>query len=456
MRQLEPVVWTKGTFLCPQHLQNQDRFFRDLLQFHLESLAFRPWGFVSLEISHAELAAGTFGVTRASGIFSDGLPFDFPGSDKAPAPKPISDCFSHDRDTVDLYLAVPQFHERGLNVASHDGDARYRAEIELFHDENTGAAERPVQVARKNIRLLVQDDPREGYVTLRIARVHRTSTGMLEMDPHFVPPLIEFGASDYLMSIARRLVEIVSARCTVLAGMRRQRNQSLADFTSADVASFWLLYTINTALPMVRHLYEVRRGHPEKLYAAMLTLAGALTTFSPDVHSRDLPTYEHDNLGDCFTALDETLRALLDTVVPANFVALSLKPMQTAIYGVSIDNDKYLLNTKLYLAINADAPPAEVIARTPQLVKLCSANQIEHLVRQALPGVQLTHLASPPGAIPVKLNYQYFSLSQGGAAWEAVKRSRNLAAYVPADLPNPQLELLILLPQTANGIPDQG
>jgi type VI secretion system protein ImpJ len=64
-----------------------------------------------------------------------------------------------------------------------------------------------------------------------------------------------------------------------------------------------------------------------------------------------------------------------------------------------------------------------------------------------LPGVPLTYVASPPGAIPVKLNYQYFSLSQSGVAWEAVQRSRNLAAYVPAELPNPQLELIILLPQ---------
>ena len=30
MRRLEPVVWTKGTFLNPQHLQSQDRFL-DLL-----------------------------------------------------------------------------------------------------------------------------------------------------------------------------------------------------------------------------------------------------------------------------------------------------------------------------------------------------------------------------------------------------------------------------------------
>jgi type VI secretion system protein ImpJ len=49
----------------------------------------------------------------------------------------------------------------------------------------------------------------------------------------------------------------------------------------------------------------------------------------------------------------------------------------------------------------------------------------------------------------VKLNYQYFSLNQSGVVWEAVGRARNLAAYVPAEIPSPQLELIILLPEAA-------
>ena len=68
------------------------------------------------------------------------------------------------------------------------------------------------------------------------------------------------------MAIARRLVEILSAKSTTLAGARRQKNQSLAEFGVADVASFWLLYTINSFFPELRHIYETRRGHPAELY----------------------------------------------------------------------------------------------------------------------------------------------------------------------------------------------
>ena len=39
------------------------------------------------------------------------------------------------------------------------------------------------------------------------------------------------------------------------------------------------------------------------------------------------------------------------------------------------------------------------------------------------------------------------SVGMSGGAWEAITRARNLAAYVPGDLPNPNLELIILLPE---------
>ena len=179
----------------------------------------------------------------------------------------------------------------------------------------------------------------------------------------------------------------------------------------------------------------------------MLSLAGALTTFSVKVQPRDLPVYDHDNLAGCFGALDEKLRMLLETVVPRNFVSLPLKLVQPSIYAAAIDDDKYLSNTKLYLAIAAETNEADLINKVPQLVKVCSANHIDHLVKQALPGVKLTHVAAPPSSIPVKVNYHYFSLNQSGPVWEALVRARNVAVYVPADLPNPELEFIIVLPQ---------
>jgi len=449
MRQLQPVIWAKGTFLTPQHLQLQDRFFESVLEFKLGALKYCPWGFAELQIDHQALSAGNLALARAVGLFPDGLAFEIPDSDAAPGERRIEQSFGPDQTTLEIFLAVPQHRDHGLNVSvgQKTGDARYQAEIALSRDENTGLAEKPVQVARKNVRLLLEGEPLQGNTILRLGRVKKTETGLYQLDPQFIPPLLDISASEYLVAILRRLVEILAAKSSTLSGTRRQKNQSLAEFTAADIANFWLLYTANSYLPVMRHIFESKKGHPEGLYTTMLALAASLTTFSSTLQPRDLPNYNHDNLGACFTDLDEKLRLLLETVVPSNFVSLPLVLSRPSIYSAALANDKYLQNTRMYLAISADLSEADLLRRVPQLVKMCSATHIETLIRQALPAMQLTHVPSPPGSIPIKLNYQYFSLNQSGAAWEAVQRARNIAAYVPGDIPNPQLELIILLPQ---------
>jgi len=448
MRQMQPVLWTRGVLLTPQHLQTQDRFLEDLLEFRLSALTFAPWGFRRLTVDREALAGGAFGVTEAAGIFPDGLLFDLPSADAPPEPKPLAACWRPDQESLTLYLAIPERRPGGLNVAAAHGDrtTRYRAEILVRRDENTGLAEKPIAVARKNLRVLAEGESLEGQVTLPVARLTRSVAGDYQLDPRFVPPVIDIAASEYLLAVTRRLVELLSARSTMLADRRRQKNQSLAEFGITDVANFWFLYTVNTSMPYLRHLFETRRGHPRQLFTAMLSLAGALTAFSEAMHPRDLPAYDHANLSACFTDLDEKLRILLDTVVPSNYVALGLRLVAPFVYAAAIEQDRYLEAPEWYLAIKADAPVTDLVRRAPHLVKVSSANNIEQLIKQALAGLELVHVANPPSAIPIRVGHQYFRVSKAGPQWQNVARGRNVAAYIPADFPNPEVQLLVVLP----------
>ena len=448
MRQMQPVLWTKGVLLTPQHLQTQDRFLEDALQFRLATSTFAPWGFHDLTLDREALASGSLVLTAAAGICPDGLLFDIPGGDQSPAPKALEGTFGPDQTALVAYLAIPEYRYGGLNVAAARGDqhTRYIADVLLRRDENTGLAEKPILVARRNFRLLVEGESLEGLTALPVARLTRSPAGEYGIDPSFVPPVIDLGASDYLLSIARRLVELLSAKSTALAERRRQKNQSLAEFGISDVASFWLLYAVNSSMPYVRHLFETRRGHPHELFTAMLSLAGALTAFSTTLHPRDLPSYDHANLTACFTDLDEKVRALLETVVPSNYVSLALKLAAPSVYAAALEQDRYLEAPEWYLAIKADLPVPDLIRRVPQLVKVSSANQIDQLIKQALMGLELVHVPNPPSAIPIRVGHQYFRLSKSGPAWQSIARARNVAAYVPADFPSPELQMLVVLP----------
>jgi type VI secretion system protein ImpJ len=419
------------------------------LNFRLQALKFCAWGFSEVVLDQELLADGQLAVTRASGIFPDGLLFDIPGPDQPPPSKALAEFFDPGVRDLDIYLTVPDYKLKGLNVAGlgRVAGSRYLAEIANVRDDNSGTGERPIQIARKNLRLLAANETREGSSALRIANVERTEAGAFRLNPRFVPPLLEVRASDYLRGLVNGILEILSAKSAQLAGGRRQKNQSLADFTASDIANFWLLYTVNSHIPVLSHLLQGQRCHPEELFSELTALGASLTTFSNTIRPRDLPLYDHLNLSKVFADLEEKLRLLLETVVPTNVVSLPLKQVKGTIYATAIEQDKYLANTRMYLAFSADSSEDSIIRKVPQLVKASSASHIEQLINMALPGITLSHVTVPPSAIPVKMKFQYFSLNQAGPAWEAVVRSRNFAAHVPGELLNPQMELIILLPQ---------
>lgn len=445
---MQPVLWTKGLLLTPQHLQTQDRFLEDLLEFRLAAHAFCPWGFHRLEIDHEALDGGTFAVSHASGAFPDGLLFDMPESDPPPAPKPLDDYWEPDREAMDLFLAVPEQRLGGYNVSPgrEGGSTRFFAEAVFRRDENTGAKEMPVEVARKNVRILTEIDALDGNTVLPVARVKRAQTGEYRLAARFVPPVLSIEASPYLMAIARRLVELLSARSATLSGMRRERRKGQAHFGVSDVVNFWLLYAVNSFLPIVDHFFERERGHPGELYEMMLSLAGTLTTFSTSVRPADLPGYDHGNLSSCFSELDDTVRELLDTVVPSNHVMLPLRPTEPSIHATAIEQERYLEAREWYLGVRADMDLPRLLEKVPQLVKVSSRDRMDMLIKRALDGLELRHVPDPPSALPVKLDYQYFRLERTGSDWDAIRSALNLVAYVPDDFPDPKLELLILLP----------
>jgi len=451
MRQLQPVIWSKGTFLSPQHLQAQERFVEDSARFYLDSLNSRSWGFSEIQIDTKALSEGRLAVTQAAGIFPDALPLDIPASEYPPPARVLDECFQGGRQSCIFYLAVPEYLQGGMNIAINRStvSTRFLAQMQMVRDENTGSGEKPIQVARKNLQILAEGENREGSVVLGFTRILRSETGMYQIDPAYIPPLIDVHAHPTLKRILSNLVELLVARSAQLAGGRRQKNQSLADFTASDIANFWLLYTINSHLPVLRHFLESSNVQPEMLFSELSDLAGALTSFSTKIAPRDLPAYSHEQLGLCFGELDRLIRIMLETVIPSNFVSLPLKMVRDTIYATPIDKDAYFENSRFYLAIAADIRDADLIDRSQKLLKACSATQLETLIRNALPGLRLTHVPTPPRSIPVKLRHQYFSVELGGPVWESILRARNFAVYVPSEILNPQMELVILLAQPA-------
>src|SRR6202171_360822 len=196
MKYLSRVVWSEGMYLAPHHFQVQSRYFEDSIRFTTSALWYQSYGLVGGQLDPEALVNGTVALLHARGIFQDGLAFHMPESDPLPEARNIADLFPVARDKVSVMLAVPPRRPEGLNCIMPDSDAtvrngeapRFYAEPKLLHDETTGRDEKPVQVGRKNIQILLDTEPADDQITLPIARIARDGSGHFVYDPDFVPP----------------------------------------------------------------------------------------------------------------------------------------------------------------------------------------------------------------------------------------------------------------------------
>jgi type VI secretion system protein ImpJ len=455
MTKPQKVVWTKGMFILPQHFQAQDDYFEQVLHLRSTASAFANWGLSGIGVDEASLINGVFTLRHCEGILPDGLIFEMPVADELPPGRPVEEVFPPTQETLDVYLAIPQARPSAKNYSivpaaqnstNHDNATRFTSETRMVIDATLGTDEKPIQVGKKSLRLLFGGENLDGFTAMRIAQISRSPAGTYILNPKFIPPLLDILASDYLMMLARRQVEVLTAKSSSLGAPRREKGREVADFTTTEVASFWLLHTVNSYLPELKHIWKVRRGHPDVLYRAMLRLAGALTTFAVNQSVLDFPDYDHDNLGPCFTALDQRIRGLLETVLPSKCVVVPLHVTDKLVWSGSIADERHLKDSQFILSVSARLPVDELIAKLPRLAKLTYPNDIGRLVRLSLDGVPLRHLAAPPAAVPAKLDNQYFGLIQNGSAWEGIAKARAVSVFVPGEIADPKMELLIVLP----------
>jgi len=449
MRRLSKIVWSEGMYLAPQHFQAQNRYFEDSVQFAVASLWRDAYGLVSCQLDSDAIRNGTVSLVHAVGVFPDGLPFDMPECDSLPAPRTVGEAFSPLAESLTVSLAIPRQVAGGRNCsASPNGHVatRYVGMPATLADENSGQDEKAVTLGQKNISLLLETEAQENLLTLPIARILRDGSGRFAYDSNFIPPCLRLSASEALLRLTQRLVEILEEKSTsVTRQQQRDRGQFQAGVSAGQVAQFWFLHALNTHLPPLRHLLLTKHSHPEELYRNLLRLGGALCSFGLDSHPRTLPVYDHEHAEACFAALDEHIRTHLEIVLPSRAISIPLTEAQRYFYEGDVKDQRCFGRSRWLLGVQAKMGEADLISKVPQLVKLCSSKFVPELVRRAVPGLGLTHIPVPPSAIAARVESQYFTVSKSGPCWEHILQTKRVGVYVPGEFPKAELELTVIL-----------
>ena len=438
-----PVLWGEGHFLRPHHFQQQDRYHDLRLQQMASALHPYAWGVRQVDIDHEGLRSDVLRVDALSLVFRDGETIRAPGPDNLPVPLNLT-TIPPDVQEATVHAALPRLKPHGGNCSGTD--ARFATEQREVEDLYSRAAGMQVAVLRKAVRLVTSLEPIDAYETIPIARIRRMAAGGFEADSEFLPPSLSIGATAAMFRRLARLMEKLLAKVNALYGHHREPSRNVIEIRSGDASAFWLLHTASSAHAALAHLAQHRDLHPERLFQELLSLAGALTTFSRSYRLEDLPAYSHADPGPSFARLDAIVRDLLDTVISSRYFSIALDNDRPNYFRGTLDSGKIDDRTMLYLAVSANMPALQLVEAVPLRFKVGAPEDVEKFVLSALPGVKLSHAPQVPSALPVRPETYYFSIDSRGVLYEAMLKAQAISIYVPAGLEDLRLELVAVLP----------
>ena len=433
------VIWTEGMFLQPQHLQQHDRFLAQQAQMRFAATSAYGWGHLTLALDSAALSLGKVAISSASGVMPDGLAFDIPGQDPAPAALDVPADARDQLVVLAISLQRAGVAETDAESAAGSMPPRFRsAEVEVGDSNASGQRVAPLQIGRMNLRIVLARDAGEGVATIGLCKVvERRADNKLVLDAAYIPPCLDCAGN-----------ELLAARMRDLHGMLHQRGEALAARLAqpgragvGEIADFLMLELINRNEPLLAQQRQASLLHPKDFYYYLAGLVGELATFREGRRPGTLPPYAHDSPAICFAPLVDELRQSLSAVMEQTAIPIELQDRKYGVRVAMIPDVELQRSAQFVLAVTAQIPGDALRARFPTQVKIGTVERIRDLVNLQLPGVLLRPLPVAPRQIPYHAGFTYFELeTRGNEMWKQLEASGGLALHVAGDFPGLEME----------------
>lgn len=425
------VVWWEGMLLDPQCFQQQDRYIEAYVQDRCSGLQNFGWGFSELELDEAVLGLGKIAVRKARGVFPDGTPFNVSGQHSLPLAIEIP---PGSRDViVRLILPTDLPHAKAINFDDTNQNVRYKAEECQVVDVNLGySGQTTLKVAVQQLRLSVQPTL-DGFVHLPVACVtERGPDGNLKLDPEFIPPCMTTKAAPNLITYVTKIYAEIKQRQSALT-------QQFGDATIPDVdelVDFLQLQTVDRYDLLFAHLKALTAGagiHPERLYAAVLMLAGDLTVFSgANRRHHAFPEYQHHDLSATFLPVVETIIHLLSLVKEPRATSIVLENDSTdpSEFRAIVANRIWYITHKFVIAvrsIRAGIDQKTLWETFTNEVGVGTREAVRAAFEQAgrTTGLAMQLIERPVGVALRSQGWSFFELEPTSALWKTLSENNN-------------------------------
>jgi type VI secretion system protein ImpJ len=460
-----PVYWHEGLFLRPEHLQQQDLYYRNFTIDILRRQDPHFWGVRSLRISRAALNNQVIEVEQCELIFQDGTHVICPDN-AIVGSRNISGKWNESGMPMPVWLGVRKIQTGKNNLSQADisgvsagsgvmAAARYivpetpTVTYDLFSDDKQAE----IFYLDYKLELFTGDEAQAAvdYQLIKIAELHKSGNEVV-ISRQYMPPVLSVHSSDVLYELLRDVKEKLMSKARELSFFKQDKGLETGKSNSVESSSIIALLVLNRYSQQLHHLLETDAVMPWQIYGMLRQLAGELSTFSTqynfsgDISDATLPAYAHENMMPCFKGTTSIIYDLLNDITAGPDYAAELL-FDGTYYFANIKDCDIRENNSYYLHVSMQGDVNEVTECMHTRAKLSSREHLPLLLAHSLPGLVLEYEDSPPSNLPRSSGSVYFRLQTCGDSWDAVKKGLNTAVYFDVPPENIGISLMVVYGQ---------
>jgi type VI secretion system protein ImpJ len=437
------VLWKDSMFMYPQHLQQQDVYYENLINNYQLLQPYHNWGIIELDIDQSYLKLNKIYIRKCIGILPNGMFFSFPDRDDIPEPIDIPDNCC---DTM-VYIGITMHNNYNLNRDRRNKNDKYYAVEEEITDLTAPTLEnrKSITLAKLNLNILLGEESGDQMMTLPILKIKNISHD-IHLEECFIAPYLRFNASDCLVEYNNIVLSLLNNYI-----------HSNAVFTGGDNASeqlnkiedLLILQTITNAKYALELLSKEHFSSPYALFKEMISLISSLIIFTKNTPLEYLTLeYNHANLEGSFEPVMRQIHSIITILVDNKPMLINLADTGNGIHKAQLSHCMHLEKSLLIVGIELASNIDDVREHIVHSLKIASQADISGIVNLQVSGIKFNILHTVPFYVRYNENTLYLQIENKEQYWRKLTEEKNITVYLNNKITAVSAMKLWIIPQT--------
>ncbi len=324
------IQWYEGMLLKPQHFQRTEYKLQSLLNSFCSFFSPFCYGVNLLKVDTAAITSSIVRVLKVSGVFQDGLMFDFDCEHDGNLSIDLKQILEQTSEPVTVFLAIAK-HKDGISSLSGEWQ-RFLSEIQTnVCDENEDNKNVDLNVLKPKLRLMLQNEIDARFVSFPLIVVQKSESDGLSIS-EYIPPTLSLGEHSKLLELIRDLIAKLKNKISFFSD--RQGNSS---FLLGEEIKQNLKTLIQATLEL-EAVAKIPGLPPLAYYNALLRSASLAASMNVAQSVPSLPEYKHDDLFSVFQKLCVFVQNSIE-FLKQPFVTVPFPKSQNGVFSLNIKKE---------------------------------------------------------------------------------------------------------------------